>query len=156
MRRVGLTDSLKIMVTNAFQLLTGSRGVDGAPVADVGKYNVRLCGRKGLGCVWMWMEWREEGWSLDRIECVDVLSRSPCSLTHPHTLNHHIQQGSWTTFLSKVMSGQLEELAGGPLFLLLAEYYKRHGPIYKLMFGPRYALTTVYCGRVCMWSWWWR
>lgn len=41
-RRVGLTDSLKIMVTNAYQLLTGSKGVDGAPVADVGKYNVRF------------------------------------------------------------------------------------------------------------------
>lgn len=40
-RRVGLADSLKIMVTNAYQLLTGSRGLDGAPVADVGKYNVR-------------------------------------------------------------------------------------------------------------------
>jgi cytochrome P450 len=35
------------------------------------------------------------------------------------------------------MSGQLEELAGGPLFLLLADYYKKHGPVYKLMFGPR-------------------
>ena len=48
-----------------------------------------------------------------------------------------IIQGSWTTFLSKVMSGQLEELAGGPLFLLLAKYYQKHGPVYKLMFGPR-------------------
>lgn len=36
------------------------------------------------------------------------------------------------------MSGQLEELAGGPLFLLLAKYYQKHGPVYKLMFGPRY------------------
>lgn len=40
--------------------------------------------------------------------------------------------------MSKVMSGQLEELAGGPLFLLLAKYYQKHGPVYKLMFGPRY------------------
>lgn len=40
---MGLTDSLRIMATNAYQLLTGSKGVDGAPVADVGKYNVRLC-----------------------------------------------------------------------------------------------------------------
>jgi hypothetical protein len=35
------------------------------------------------------------------------------------------------------MSGQLEELAGGPLFLLLQEYFRKHGPVYKLMFGPR-------------------
>jgi len=45
--------------------------------------------------------------------------------------------GSFTTFLSKVMSGRLEELAGGPLFLLLAQYKKKYGPVYKLMFGPR-------------------
>lgn len=46
-------------------------------------------------------------------------------------------KGSFTTFLSKVLSGRLEELAGGPLFLLLAEYRKKYGPVYKLMFGPR-------------------
>uniref|UniRef100_I2CNY8 Cytochrome P450 enzyme n=1 Tax=Nannochloropsis gaditana (strain CCMP526) TaxID=1093141 RepID=I2CNY8_NANGC len=81
---VGWFDSCKIFLSNAYQLVTGSKGLDGAPVADVGKYN-----------------------------------------------------GSWTNFLAKVMSGQLEELAGGPLFLLLAKYYKKHGPVYKLMFGPR-------------------
>lgn len=62
--------------------------------------------------------------------------------TDPHSFFIYTQ-GSWTTFLSKVMSGQLEELAGGPLFLLLAEYYKKHGPVYKLMFGPRYVVHAL-------------
>ena len=33
--------------------------------------------------------------------------------------------------------GNLQELAGGPLFLLLAKYYNEYGPAFKLAFGPR-------------------
>ncbi|KAG5178640.1 cytochrome P450 [Tribonema minus] len=45
--------------------------------------------------------------------------------------------GSWSTFLQKVASGRLEDLAGGPLFLLLEKYPHQYGPVYKLAFGPR-------------------
>jgi hypothetical protein len=46
-------------------------------------------------------------------------------------------KGSPLKFLSRVLDGNLQELAGGPLFLLLHDYYKRYGPIYKLAFGPK-------------------
>ena len=46
-------------------------------------------------------------------------------------------KGSPFKFLSRVLDGNLQELAGGPLFLLLHDYYKRYGPIYKLAFGPK-------------------
>ncbi len=72
---MGLADSIRIMATNAYQLLTGTRGVDGAPVADVGKYNVRtvvsLCviEKKGVSWAWAstmyvgwWVEWLDFGW----------------------------------------------------------------------------------------------
>ena len=40
-------------------------------------------------------------------------------------------------FLYYLATGNLQELAGGPLFLLLNKYYLEIGPIYKLAFGPR-------------------
>ncbi|KAG5192486.1 cytochrome P450 [Tribonema minus] len=46
-------------------------------------------------------------------------------------------KGSFFTFLQKVASGRLEDLAGGPLFLLLEKYFHKYGPVYKLAFGPR-------------------
>ena len=46
-------------------------------------------------------------------------------------------KGSPIQLLSRVIDGNLQELAGGPLFLLLASYYKTYGPIYKLAFGPK-------------------
>jgi len=46
-------------------------------------------------------------------------------------------EGNPIHFLSKVIDGDLAELAGGPLFLLLQEYYKSHGSIFKLAFGPK-------------------
>ena len=46
-------------------------------------------------------------------------------------------RGSPIQLLSRVLDGNLQELAGGPLFLLLAGYYKSYGPVYKLAFGPK-------------------
>jgi len=40
-------------------------------------------------------------------------------------------------FMYYLATGNLQELAGGPLFLLLNTYYLEHGPVFKLAFGPR-------------------
>jgi hypothetical protein len=45
--------------------------------------------------------------------------------------------GTLGAFLSRIIDGNLVELAGGPLFLMLQGYYKEHGPIFKLTFGPK-------------------
>lgn len=45
--------------------------------------------------------------------------------------------GSWITFLQGIASGRLEDLAGGPLFLMLEKYFRENGSVYKLAFGPR-------------------
>lgn len=36
-------------------------------------------------------------------------------------------KGSWWTFLQKVSNGRLEDLAGGPLFLMLEKYFRAEG-----------------------------
>lgn len=46
-------------------------------------------------------------------------------------------QGSFGKLLAGVAKGNLQELAGGPLFLLLWKYYEKYGPVYKLAFGPK-------------------
>ena len=46
-------------------------------------------------------------------------------------------KGSPLKLLSKVIDGDLAELAGGPLFLLLNRYYKEYGSVFKLAFGPK-------------------
>eukprot|EP01038_Epipyxis_sp_PR26KG_P008228 gene8228-11135_t len=46
-------------------------------------------------------------------------------------------RGSIFTFLARVLDGDLAQLAGGPLFLLLQGYYETYGPIFKLAFGPK-------------------
>ena len=46
-------------------------------------------------------------------------------------------KGSPLQLFSRLMDGNLQELAGGPLFLLLHDYYKLYGPVYKLAFGPK-------------------
>ena len=46
-------------------------------------------------------------------------------------------KGSVWQMLSRVADGDLAELAGGPLFLLLAQYYRTYGPVFKLAFGPK-------------------
>ena len=46
-------------------------------------------------------------------------------------------EGSFFTFIKGALGGDLQTLAGGPLFLLLAKYYTDHGPIFNLSFGPK-------------------
>jgi hypothetical protein len=46
-------------------------------------------------------------------------------------------KGSPLQLLSRVLDGNLQELSGGPLFLLLHDYYVKYGPVYKLAFGPK-------------------
>ena len=45
-------------------------------------------------------------------------------------------------FIGGVLGGDLQTLAGGPLFLLLASYYKKYGPIFNLSFGPKSFLVV--------------
>jgi hypothetical protein len=46
-------------------------------------------------------------------------------------------EGSFLTFLMGVLGGDLQTLAGGPLFLLLNKYFLEYGPIFNLSFGPK-------------------
>mmetsp|Transcript_17503 Transcript_17503/g.24068 ORF Transcript_17503/g.24068 Transcript_17503/m.24068 type:complete len:740 (-) Transcript_17503:92-2311(-) len=46
-------------------------------------------------------------------------------------------KGDIFNFLARVADGNLAELAGGPLFLLLQNYYERYGSVFKLAFGPK-------------------
>ena len=46
-------------------------------------------------------------------------------------------EGSFFSFIKGVLGGDLQTLAGGPLFLLLEKYYNVHGPIFNLSFGPK-------------------
>jgi hypothetical protein len=46
-------------------------------------------------------------------------------------------KGNLWQLISRIADGNLAEIAGGPLFLLLQDYYKQYGPIYKLAFGPK-------------------
>lgn len=48
-----------------------------------------------------------------------------------------LQREGPVTFLFYLLTGNLQELAGGPLFFLLARYYNECGPVFKLAFGPR-------------------
>ena len=41
-------------------------------------------------------------------------------------------QGSFFSFIKGVLGGDLQTLAGGPLFLLLAKYFEEYGPIFNL------------------------
>jgi cytochrome P450 len=46
-------------------------------------------------------------------------------------------EGSFFSFIKGVLGGDLQTLAGGPLFLLLAKYFADYGPIFNLAFGPK-------------------
>lgn len=46
-------------------------------------------------------------------------------------------EGSFLSFIKGALGGDLQTLAGGPLFLLLAKYYHDYGPIFNLSFGPK-------------------
>eukprot|EP00565_Helicotheca_tamesis_P002730 CAMPEP_0185729966 /NCGR_PEP_ID=MMETSP1171-20130828/7859_1 /TAXON_ID=374046 /ORGANISM="Helicotheca tamensis, Strain CCMP826" /LENGTH=734 /DNA_ID=CAMNT_0028398923 /DNA_START=272 /DNA_END=2476 /DNA_ORIENTATION=+ len=51
-------------------------------------------------------------------------------------------EGSFLSFIVGVLGGDLQTLAGGPLFLLLSKYYQVHGPIFNLSFGPKSFLVV--------------
>ena len=51
-------------------------------------------------------------------------------------------EGSFFSFIKGVLGGDLQTLAGGPLFLLLAKYYQDYGPIFNLSFGPKSFLVV--------------
>jgi len=51
-------------------------------------------------------------------------------------------EGSFLSFITGVLGGDLQTLAGGPLFLLLAKYYTTYGPIFNLSFGPKSFLVV--------------
>mmetsp|Transcript_5484 Transcript_5484/g.7947 ORF Transcript_5484/g.7947 Transcript_5484/m.7947 type:complete len:758 (+) Transcript_5484:371-2644(+) len=51
-------------------------------------------------------------------------------------------EGSMLSFIKGVLGGDLQTLAGGPLFLLLAKYYHDYGPIFNLSFGPKSFLVV--------------
>lgn len=56
------------------------------------------------------------------------MDNAPVAKIDPYT-------GSWITFLHKVSSGRLEDLAGGPLFLLLEKYFLTEGEAPRAVFG---------------------
>lgn len=51
-------------------------------------------------------------------------------------------EGSFFSFIKGALGGDLQTLAGGPLFLLLAKYYTDYGPIFNLSFGPKSFLVV--------------
>jgi cytochrome P450 len=51
-------------------------------------------------------------------------------------------EGSFLSFIGGILGGDLQTLAGGPLFLLLAKYYEAYGPIFNLAFGPKAFLVV--------------
>jgi hypothetical protein len=46
-------------------------------------------------------------------------------------------EGTYLSFIKGVLGGDLQTMAGGPLFLLLEKYFLENGPIYNLAFGPK-------------------
>lgn len=51
-------------------------------------------------------------------------------------------EGSYLSFIKGALGGDLQTLAGGPLFLILAKYYTDYGPIFNLSFGPKSFLVV--------------
>lgn len=51
-------------------------------------------------------------------------------------------EGTFISFLKGVLGGDLQTLAGGPLFLLLAKYFEDYGPVFNLSFGPKSFLVV--------------
>ena len=51
-------------------------------------------------------------------------------------------EGSFLSFIKGVLGGDLQTLAGGPLFLLLNKYFLECGPIFNLSFGPKSFLVV--------------
>jgi len=51
-------------------------------------------------------------------------------------------EGSFLSFIKGCLGGDLQTLAGGPLFLLLNKYFLECGPIFNLSFGPKSFLVV--------------
>eukprot|EP00536_Pseudo-nitzschia_multiseries_P000584 jgi/Psemu1/249715/estExt_Genewise1Plus.C_70120 len=51
-------------------------------------------------------------------------------------------EGSFLSFMKGALGGDLQTLAGGPLFLLLNKYFLENGPIFNLAFGPKSFLVV--------------
>lgn len=51
-------------------------------------------------------------------------------------------EGSFFSFIKGCLGGDLQTLAGGPLFLLLNKYFLECGPIFNLAFGPKSFLVV--------------
>merc|ERR1719232_1870513 len=51
-------------------------------------------------------------------------------------------EGSFFSFIKGALGGDLQTLAGGPLFLLLAKYYETYGAVFNLSFGPKSFLVV--------------
>lgn len=51
-------------------------------------------------------------------------------------------EGSFFSFIKGCLGGDLQTLAGGPLFLLLNKYFLESGPIFNLAFGPKAFLVV--------------
>ena len=51
-------------------------------------------------------------------------------------------EGSFFSFIKGCLGGDLQTLAGGPLFLLLHKYFLECGPIFNLAFGPKSFLVV--------------
>ena len=51
-------------------------------------------------------------------------------------------EGSFFSFIKGCLGGDLQTLAGGPLFLLLNKYFLECGPIFNLSFGPKSFLVV--------------
>lgn len=54
--------------------------------------------------------------------------------------------GSWLTFLRKVTNGRLEDLAGGPLFLMLEKYFLVNGELEHCV--PTLRDISISCGKM--------
>jgi len=46
-------------------------------------------------------------------------------------------EGTFLSYIKGILGGDLQTLAGGPLFLLLNKYFLTYGPIFNLAFGPK-------------------
>jgi hypothetical protein len=57
-------------------------------------------------------------------------------------------EGSFFSFITGVLGGDLQTLAGGPLFLLLAKYFQEYGPIFNLSLYVRLCWLRLYAIRL--------
>jgi len=72
------------------------------------------------------------------INILSVVGLGPAfGMTNVPTAVIQKYEGSFFSFITGVLGGDLQTLAGGPLFLLLNKYFLECGPIFNLSFGPK-------------------